>query len=102
MNLDQLTSADFRPYLDQPFAIHYGGDEPLAAALARVTDLGPAPERPGAPARAPFAVILRGPYQPVLPQRIYRVEHESLGAIEIFIVPVGPDQQGMCYEAIFN
>jgi hypothetical protein len=102
MDLDKLTSADFRPYLGQPVAIHYGGEAPLAAELAQVTDLGPVPERPGAPARAPFAIILRGPYRPVLPQRIYRVEHQALGALEIFFVPVGPDQQGMCYEAIFN
>jgi hypothetical protein len=31
-------------------------------------------------------------------QRIYRVEHEQLGAIEIFLVPISADS----YEAVFT
>jgi hypothetical protein len=35
-------------------------------------------------------------------QQIYQVEHPTLGSFELFLVPVGPDEQGMCYEAVFN
>jgi hypothetical protein len=35
---------------------------------------------------------------PPLPQRIYRVEHAELGAIEIFLVPIAADR----YEAVFT
>jgi hypothetical protein len=38
----------------------------------------------------------------VLPQRIYRLEHEQMGPLELFIVPVGPDGDGLGYEAIFT
>ena len=102
MALDQLKSTDFSPYLHQSFAIHYGAAEPLLAELVEVAELGPAPERAGAPQRAPFSIILRGPRRPVLPQRIYHLEHDGMGALDIFIVPIGPDQAGMRYEAIFN
>lgn len=45
--------------------------------------------------------MLRHPFVHV-PQGIHRVEHEQLGSLEIFLVPLGPDQQGMRYEAIFT
>ena len=38
----------------------------------------------------------------MLPQGTYKVEHEKLGTLEIFLVPIGPDKEGLCYEAIFN
>ena len=52
--------------------------------------------------RRPFSLLFRGPPEPVLPQRLYAMEHETLGTIEIFIVPIGPDKEGMRYEAVFN
>lgn len=36
------------------------------------------------------------------PQGTYLVEHEQLGAHDLFIVPLGPDQNGMRYEVIFT
>jgi hypothetical protein len=30
------------------------------------------------------------------------VRHAQLGAMEIFLVPIGPDEGGMRYEAIFT
>jgi hypothetical protein len=30
------------------------------------------------------------------------MEHEEIGAFDIFLVPIGPDEQGLLYEAIFN
>jgi hypothetical protein len=51
--------------------------------------------------REPFALLFRGPKAPVLPQRIYQFDFEDLGPVEMFIVPIGPDDSGMRYEAIF-
>ena len=33
---------------------------------------------------------------------MYRVEHEDIGSFEIFLVPIGPDEKGMKYEAVFT
>ena len=38
----------------------------------------------------------------VLPQRLYRLEHEGLGAVTIFLVPIAKDAEGVRYQATFN
>ena len=58
--------------------------------------------RPHAGGRVPFSILFRGPLEPVLPQGIYPFEHDQLGAFELFIVPLGPDEDSMQYEAVFG
>ena len=36
------------------------------------------------------------------PRNIYEIEHEKMGALSLFIVPIGPDGEGLRYEAVFN
>ena len=52
--------------------------------------------------RASFAILFRGGSAAPLEQGIYRFEHEAVGIIEIFVVPVGRDDEGLYYEAVFN
>jgi len=54
------------------------------------------PREPGG--RAPFSLVFQGGPTPPVPQRIHRVEHRALGALEVFLVPIGPDR----YEAVFT
>jgi hypothetical protein len=35
-------------------------------------------------------------------QRIYRVEHDAMGPCDLFLVPIGPRDGGMQYQAIFT
>ena len=51
--------------------------------------------------RRAFSLLFRGPADPLLPQRTYRLEHPELGGLDIFLVPLGPDSEGMRYEAVF-
>jgi hypothetical protein len=37
----------------------------------------------------------------VLPQAIYDLEHDALGHLDLFLVPIGPSQGGMRYQASF-
>ena len=37
-----------------------------------------------------------------LPQAIYRLEHPALGPMDVFLVPIGRDREGIRYEVIFN
>jgi hypothetical protein len=96
-DLNSFTVQTFQPLIGQTFRILPAGSEPIEAELiaaeARVTGR----ERH----RDQFSIIFRGPLQPVLPQRIYAFQHETLGAFDLFIVPIGPDEAGMRYEAIF-
>ena len=50
----------------------------------------------------PFSVMLCGPRNPPLPQATYALRHPRLGAIELFLVPVGQDAKTTRYEATFN
>jgi hypothetical protein len=50
----------------------------------------------------PFALLFRVEEGPTLPQKIYPLEHDRLGRLELFLVPVGPDEVGMRYEAVFS
>ena len=91
--LESLTAEDFRPHVGGGFRL---ADEPVEWELIEVTaQKGSA--QPGS--RASFSVVFRGPRQPVLDQRIRRLEHDTMGVLELFLVPVGPDDAGMLYEA---
>lgn len=69
-----------------------------AIALVEATVLGNA----AAGKRAPFSLVFLAPPGPVLPQRIYGLEHDDLGSFELFLVPIGADRQGVRYEAVFG
>ena len=100
--LDRLTVDDFRPALGQRFALDLDGHGSLDLELVDASAYGEdasAVDESGH--RSPFRVEFRGPTEPVLPQRIYRLENEATGALEIFIVPVGATPDGTRYEAIF-
>lgn len=49
-----------------------------------------------------FSVIFRGPLDRPVGQGTYRIEHDNLESVDLFIVPVGRTEQGFEYEAVFN
>jgi hypothetical protein len=100
-SLDVLIADDFRAAQGDTFRLAAGTGY-LNLELKEITEFPGG--RPGT-LRAPFAVLFHGPLSPVLPQAIYCLEHEGFGALEIFIVPLGPDQPtgtAMRYEAVFG
>ncbi len=49
-----------------------------------------------------FSLLLQGPPE-VLPQRTYRLWHERLHEVDLFLVPVRQKKgHGLQYEAVFN
>jgi hypothetical protein len=95
--LESFTVATFQPLVGDAFALEV---EPGATVEARLTE-ATGRERPGAP-RPPFSLIFTGPAEPLLPQGSRRLEHPSLGAFELFLVPIGRDERGVHYEAAFG
>src|SRR5262245_32165895 len=91
--LENLTTADFAPLVNQHFRVDPGDQPPFEVELVEVTEI---PRDPGG--RAPFSLVFEGGPSPPLTQRIYRVEHEALGAMEIFLVPIDEER----YEAVFT
>jgi uncharacterized protein DUF6916 len=111
-SLETLTAAEFRASHGARFRLtgspaEDGVPASFEAELADVTEY---PAGAAGTFRAPFSVVFHGPLEPVMPQGIYRVEHEQFGALELFIVPLGPNvprDRGaapavMRYEAVFG
>jgi len=49
-----------------------------------------------------FSIYFEGPAQPQLAQQTYQMDHELMGRVEIFIVPIAGDEKVVRYEAVFN
>ena len=72
------------------------GDRTIPFTLDAVRELPSSGREGGA-----FVLDWQGPYEPILPQNIYAFRHGD-DEFEMFIVPIGRDRTGTCYEAVFN
>ena len=98
MNLSQI-----EPLLNQKFLVRATDQLTVELTLSGVERLRTYSPPGGTVFRSePFALLFHGPRETLLPQRSYRLEQEVLGAVEIFLVPLGPDAVGQRYEAIYN
>jgi hypothetical protein len=91
--LERLTAGDFTALKGGRFRIAPADAAPFEAELVEVHELA---GEPGG--RVPFSLVFEGGPRAPIPQRIHRVEHEALGALDLFLVPVGPGR----YEAVFT
>jgi len=99
----RLKFSDFEPLLNQTFQIHYGNGETLSVTLAEViAGKNPSSSDESGEPYYPFSLVFQSDTTSYLPQHTYRIEHEQLGSHDIFIVPLGPNAQGMRYEAVFS
>ena len=70
-----------------------------------LVDVTRAPEHWGrTEKREPFSIKFHATLEHVLPARTWPVEHEELGTLEMFLSPLGPDDEAeaMRYEAVFS
>jgi hypothetical protein len=99
IDLAAVTADDFTPHSGSRYRVRLAGTaEPIDLELVEVAAGGqPPPAR-----RRPFSLVFRGPRQPWLPQSTYRLEHDAMGAFDLFLVPIAADAQGATYESVFN
>ncbi|MBV9127802.1 MAG: hypothetical protein JO117_06900 [Verrucomicrobia bacterium] len=98
--LDRLRAADFTPLLHRAFRLPMG-ELSLSLELLEVRENKRPAQTPEQ--RAPFSLTFKAaPAQPVLAPRMYRLEEETLGALDLFISPFRADADGCYYEAVFN
>lgn len=101
--LDQLTQESFAQHLNTQFRVHYQTETGDTATVdlklveAKYT-------RHHAPEQGleNFALLFHGSNAVPLTQSTYAFEHEQLGRMDLFIVPVGADADNRYYECIFN
>jgi hypothetical protein len=91
-----LTKEVFSENLNTRFRI------PMPAGNAAELDLVEVVETMSTPRQQQFSVVFRGSLDYLLPQGTYHMEHEKMGEIDLFIVPVGKEPDGFLYEAVFN
>lgn len=94
--LETLTHADFVPHVNTKFQLQL----PSAAALE--VKLIKAEEYTSAPHQERFALFFLAPPEMPVQQGTYQLEHEQLGTGALFLVPVTNDEEGLCFEAVFN
>jgi hypothetical protein len=86
----------FRRHVNSSF-VAQADSVPIALQLVEVAD-----ERVGRGMQQ-FSLFFHGPADRVLPQGIYAFQHEQLGLLEIFIVPVvGSNNERTVYQACFS
>lgn len=49
-----------------------------------------------------FTLLFLAPLETDPQQGIYHLEHDGLGAMDLFLVPVKKDDSGIYFEAVFN
>ncbi len=100
--LKTLTSAaQFVGSVGTKFRVSWGTEESAEFELIEATPSSKA-VRKGAP-REPFSLLFRAAStQFYLPQGIYQFEHPNHDTLHIFLVPIGPDERGMCFQAVFS
>lgn len=99
LELDRVGAADFSPLLQDPFRLVTADGASLDLELVEVHES--ARNRPGQE-RCCFSLLFKGTRDQLLPQQMYRMEHATLGLMDLLIVPVREDQNGYYYEAVFN
>ena len=92
----------------EDFADHIGAGFAFAPAIEGVPDLvlteaNALPLHGGVNLpRAPFSLVFDMPGAIVLPQGMYRLNHPSREAVEVFLVPMAQDASAVRYCATFN
>lgn len=93
--LDLPSRDSFAPLLNSRFQLE-GGSQSIDMELTEVSELRVSRGNES------FSLVFRGPGDMFIPQETYRFNHSALGAIDLFIVPIGQDKRGLYYEASFN
>lgn len=96
--LDKLTKETFEPRKGEAFKLEDEAAGEVELKLASVQGTGLQGKAP----REQFSVHFHGPREPVLPQQIYHLENAEMGAMDLFLVPIARDEEGMIYEAVFT
>lgn len=94
---DKLSKDSFSVHVDSVFKIcDQQSPTFIEATLVEVTDGVSSSEV------EQFSILFHGPAEPMLPQQTYTIEHPQMGNFDLFLVPIGADQEKVQYEAVFN
>jgi hypothetical protein len=93
--MENLKFSDFAPLVNSRFRIHLDSSKYFDLELIEANDLSH-------PGQEQFSLIFRGPLNGPTAQQVFDIEHDSLGKLNLFLVPISIEKDGVRYEAIFN
>lgn len=97
--IEKATCETFAECGAKEYRVKLGDGASLTLELAEASPIA-LPERAGQ--RKQFSLLFKGPAEPILAQGIYGLENDELGRLDLFLVPVAADEEGVDYEAVFT
>ena len=90
----------FTTHVNETFVLYPEADSRVEAELTEVKELGiwDGEKRTS----LPFSLLFRCDQDVSFEQVTCAIEPEQMGSFSLFLVPIGPGDDGMLYEAIFN
>ena len=99
-DLNSLKFEDYKTCVGQIFSVILQDTDSLELELIQIKAIGVFDPR--LDSRQPFSLLFRGPVETMLPQGSYELKNTTLGVQHVFLVPVGPDESGVLYDATFS
>jgi len=94
--LENLTRDAFAEQLNTKFNVYFTPEKTSAAELIDVSELKKHSRQ------EVFSLLFLAPLDLPIEQRIYRMQHDVLGDLELFLAPVERTADGIKYESVFN
>ena len=91
-----LTHENFAAQLNKKFRVQIDEANAVDLVLAEVSELKSSPRQ------EQFSIIFRGPLETFLGQGLRQVNQDEMGEFDLFLVPIGRDDDSYSYEAVFN
>jgi len=91
-----LTHEVFSAALNTKFLVEVAENQNVELNLEYVSELKLYPRQ------EEFSLVFRGPNEAFLGQGTRRMRHETIGSLQLFLVPIGQEPEGYRYEAVFN
>jgi len=109
LNLITATAQEFEPFIGSTFQVETDkGNVVLVLDNIKIRENASIRDQPleiggvTYPPRYPFALTFTGPRNQILQPQTYRVHHDTLGEMDIFISAFRQDHDYMLYESTFT
>jgi hypothetical protein len=97
---DAFTIERFLPHVGEVFHVILAEGQEVPVLLSEISRLVSDGDRRRT--RVPFSLLFHAPRDVWLEQQVYRLVNPGMEPFECFLVPIGPDQNGMRFEAIYT
>jgi hypothetical protein len=98
-DLDRTPELDrFLPYVGEQFDVSL----PMGSLKIELVEANALPGSAGAYSEDSFSLVFRAPNDCDLTLGSVAIDHDQVGWVVMFLMPIGEDQNGQYFEAVFN